>query len=654
MDSGAAATPSVSNRKTVSRLLFCFLPQTPLFLATVLATGVYAGAMTARVGLVYPLLRVFVQDATPEQREKLGLPEGTHVIRAVEQADRRIPGFRRINHALDGMDRYWIDFFGYDGGSAKAQARFGTLVSTVVLFLGVALVSAVSNYLQLYLRALVVVRVLISLRVRLLQNLLQQPLAFYNEQKRGELISRMGSDVQSATTCLNTITGPLLQQPLAILVPVITLVAMVWWSGLLVLLFMGAIMFSLRKQTRRINRRAKVRQRTVARVTEAMVQMFSGIRVVKAFGLEKVKVEQYTKRNQEFARDAMAAESSKAWTRTWMELFVNLLIVMALLIAIPFLRLDDGGLSWGAVIFALLMTVQIYRPSKLLVNAYTDLVDDLAGTTRVFEFMDLTPGMPDKPGAVRLSDVVGTVRFEDVSFSYGNNGGAVPVLDHVNLEVPAGQVVALVGPSGAGKSTLVNLVPRFYDPVEGRITIDGTDIREFKRESLLQQIAIVTQEPFLFNTTIRENIAFGRPGASIHEVIAAAQAAHIHDFILTLPQGYETVVGDQGARLSGGQRQRITIARALLKNAPVLLLDEATSALDSESEAEVQRALDELMRDRTVIVIAHRLSTIRHADRIAVLERGQIVELGRHDELLARGGSYARLHALQFRAPVNA
>jgi len=649
MDTGSVASRSVSNRKTLSRLLFCFLPHSPLLVATLIASGIYAGAMTARVGLIYPVLRLVGQETPAGQEGGAGLAQGLTFVRSVADADSKGSAiFARVNGLLDRMDRYLIDFFGYDGGTPKEQARFGTLMSILVLYLLVTVAAALSNYVQLYLRALLVVRILVSLRVRLLQNLLQQPLAFYNEQKRGELISRMGNDVHAATTCLNTLTGPLIQQPLLIAVPVVALIAVSWWSGLLVLLFLGGITYSLRKQTRKIHRRAKVRQRTVARVTEAMVQMFSGIRVVKTIGLEKVKVEQYTKRNEEFSRDAMAAEASKAWTRTWMELLVNLIVVMALLGAILLMGIGGDQLPWGKLALFIMFTAQIYRPSKLVVNAYTDLVDELAGTARVFEFMDLAPGMPDKPGAIPLHDVVGTVRFEDVSFAYGNNGNAVPVLDHVNLEVPAGQVVALVGQSGAGKSTLVNLVPRFYDPVQGRITIDGTDIREFRRESLLQQIAIVTQEPFLFNTTIRENIAYGRAGATIHEIIAAAQAAHIHDFILTLPQGYDTVVGERGANLSGGQGQRLTIARAIIRDPKILILDEATSNLDTASEKAVQEALQNLMEGRTTLVIAHRLPTIQHADKICVMQDGRIAEMGTHRQLLQSDTLYRRLYKLQF------
>jgi len=649
MDTGSAASRSVSNRKTLSRLLFCFLPHSPLLVATLISSGIYAGAMTARVGLIYPILRLVGQEAPAGEEGGAAVPSELTFVRSVAAADSKGSAlFAKVNGILDRMDLYWIDFFGYDGGTPKEQARFGTLMSILVLYLAVTVAAALSNYVQLYLRALLVVRILVSLRVRLLQNLLQQPLAFYNEQKRGELISRMGNDVHAATTCLNTLTGPLIQQPLLIFVPVVALIAVAWWSGFLVLLFLGGITYSLRKQTRKIHRRAKVRQRTIARVTEAMVQMFSGIRVVKAFGLEKVKVEQYTKRNQEFSRDAMAAESSKAWTRTWMELLINLIVVMVLLGAILLTGLGGDQLPWGKLVIFIAFTAQIYRPSKLVVHAYTDLVDELAGTARVFEFMDLAPGMPDKPGAIPLHDVVGTVRFEDVSFAYGSNGSAVPVLDHVNLEVPAGQVVALVGHSGAGKSTLVNLVPRFYDPVEGRITIDGTDIREFRRESLLQQIAIVTQEPFLFNTTIRENIAYGRAGATIHEIIAAAQAAHIHDFILTLPQGYDTVVGERGANLSGGQGQRLTIARAIIRDPKILILDEATSNLDTASEKAVQEALQNLMEGRTTLVIAHRLPTIQHADKICVMQDGRIAEMGTHRQLLQSDTLYRRLYKLQF------
>jgi subfamily B ATP-binding cassette protein MsbA len=375
-----------------------------------------------------------------------------------------------------------------------------------------------------------------------------------------------------------------------------------------------------------------------------MVQMFSGIRIVKAFGLEAAKVEQYTKRTDEFARDAMATEVTKAWTRTKIEILTNIIMVFGMLVAAVVIG-GGGNIPAAALIVFLAFMAQIYRPSKVLTRSYTDLMDNLAGASRVFEFIDLEPGMPDRPTAVPLNGIAGAVTFDKVAFSYNGNG---KVLNDVDLEVPAGQVVALVGHSGAGKSTLVNLVPRFYDPDSGSVQIDGKDLRDITRESLLKNIAIVTQEPFLFNTSIRENIAYGKPGAKQEEIEAAARAAYIHDFIQDLSQGYDTVVGERGANLSGGQCQRITIARAILRDPKILILDEATSSLDTESEHAVQQALQNLMEGRTTLVIAHRLSTVQHADKICVMQDGRIAEMGTHDELLDQDSLYRRLYKLQF------
>ena len=305
----------------------------------------------------------------------------------------------------------------------------------------------------------------------------------------------------------------------------------------------------------------------------------------------------------------------------------------------------SGGKAPGSFFAFIAALLLAYEPVKRLARLNANLQEGLAAAVRVFALLDREPEIRDRPDAVPLEVTGGAIRFENVIFAYEASG---PALHDVTLEVPAGRTVALVGPSGAGKSTIMNLIPRFYDVAEGRVTIDGQDLRALNLDSLRAQIALVSQEILLFDDTIRANIAYGRPDASEAEIAAAAAAAGVEDFIADLPLGLETPVGPRGSLLSGGQRQRIAIARAMLKNAPILLLDEATSSLDSESERHVQRALAQLMADRTTLVIAHRLSTVVHADIIYVIVAGRIVDSGSHAELLARAGPYARLYALQF------
>ncbi len=305
-----------------------------------------------------------------------------------------------------------------------------------------------------------------------------------------------------------------------------------------------------------------------------------------------------------------------------------------------------GTRTQGDFIGFVVAVFLLYEPFKRLVRTNYTIQQGLAGAERVFELLDTQPQVVDRPDAVALDGVRAAIEFHDVSFEYEPDE---PVLRHIDLRIPVGQVVALVGMSGGGKSTLADLIPRFYDVGAGRITIDGRDVRDFKLSSLRAHMAVVTQFTFLFNDSIRNNIAYGDPTRSMDEIVAAASAANAHDFIAEMPRGYETQIGDLGVRLSGGQRQRIAIARALLKNVPILILDEATSALDTESEGLVQEALERLMENRTTLVVAHRLSTVRRADLIVVLVRGEIVETGTHEELLARGAEYRKLYEMQFR-----
>src|SRR2546425_783281 len=358
-----------------------------------------------------------------------------------------------------------------------------------------------------------------------------------------------------------------------------------------------------------------------------------GNRVVKAFGQEDYEQRRFAEHNDRLFRLAMRASVFRSIPVT--EVLAG--IAVATIIWFGGRSVVAGARTQGGLFGFIAAAFLLYEPVKRLGRTHYTIHHGLAGAERVFELLDTAPQITDAADAVPLSGVHDTIVFDDVGFEYESGE---PVLRHVDLRIPVGQVIALVGMSGGGKSTLADLIPRFYDVTAGCITIDGTDIRDLTLESLRAHIAVVTQFTFLFNDSIRINIAYGDPNRTMDEIVAAARAANAHDFIVEMPLGYETTIGDLGVRLSGGQRQRLAIARALLKNAPILILDEATSALDTESEGLVQEALERLMANRTTLVVAHRLSTVRRADRIVVLVRGEILESGTHDELLARGAEY--------------
>jgi subfamily B ATP-binding cassette protein MsbA len=374
-------------------------------------------------------------------------------------------------------------------------------------------------------------------------------------------------------------------------------------------------------------------------------EAFQGNRVVKAFGMEDYERARFHRELRRLFRISLRVARIKALTGPMIEVLGAIAIVWAILWGSH--SVLSGSRTPGTFISFMTAMVLIYQPFRSLTRINNGIQSGLGAAERVFAMIDAPSDVPDDPVGLELTPGNRAIQFEHVSFRYGNRW----VLQDVNFTISAGEVVALVGMSGGGKSTIADLIPRFYDVQQGRITIDGIDIRRFKIAALRAQIGIVTQQTFLFNDTVRANIAYGSLEKTLEEVMAAARAANAHDFIARLPDGYDTIVGELGVRISGGERQRLAIARALLKNAPILILDEATSALDSEAERQVQEALERLMENRTTLVIAHRLSTVRRANRIAVVVHGQIVEEGSHDQLLARGGEYTRLHDLQFMTP---
>jgi subfamily B ATP-binding cassette protein MsbA len=542
-----------------------------------------------------------------------------------------LPGFDKESTTVVGR---LVQGFGWD--------TTGVLYAVTGLIFAVAAFLFIAELASGYYSGFLINRIMLDVRCDLCQKLLGMSLSFYNDRKNGDLISRLTNDILVTSQATSLLFNNLIKQTWLLIACLIGMLILNWKLTILVMIFAPILALFMRKLGKKVLRASTRSLEDYSELTDEMSQIFSGVRIVKVFHMEEKEMNEFRSISERLFSSQMRVVVARSLSRAMTTGSSHAALGIAACCGIMLLQRNFIS---PADLFAFLgLVASLYRPLKTLGTAYNNVNEALAATGRIFELVDTQPEVQDRPDAVPLPDDHSGVRFEKVSFAY--NGEYV--LEGVDLEVQPGELVAFVGSSGSGKSTLLDLIPRFYDPQEGHVEVDGIDLRKIQRSTLLEKIAVVTQQSFLFNTTIGENIRYARPDASNDEVKEASRLAQIHDFIEGLSDGYDTAVGEQGVKLSGGQRQRISLARAFLKGAPILILDEATSELDTETERQIQQSLKVVSRGCTTLVVAHRLSTIVDADRIVVMSEGRIVEVGTHDDLLERRGDYHRLYNLQF------
>ena len=508
----------------------------------------------------------------------------------------------------------------------------------------VTVVRSLLNYLERILMEWVAQRVIYDLRNSIYHHLQSLSFSFYDKAQTGQLMSRATADVETLRRFMSFGILRLVSTVLTMLVVLVLLLQMHWRLTIVAMSTMPLLILVVWQFAIKVRPRYRVIQQQMGHITTVLQEAISGVRVVRAFAQEEREIERFKQQNWKYL------ELNITTLRLWAFYFPLMTFLGGLGSTVVLWyggRLVIAGeLTMGQMLAFQTLLMQLLQPIRMigwLVNMATQAS---AAGQRVFEILDTKSDVAEKPNAKELANVTGRVRLENVSFSY--DGGNM-VLDNLNIEAQPGETIALLGATGSGKSSIINLIPRFYDVTDGRVTIDGTDVRDVTLQSLRANIGIVLQETFLFSASIRDNIAYGKPGATDAEIVAAAHAARIHDFIMTLPKGYETLVGERGVGLSGGQKQRVAIARALLMDPKVLILDEATSSVDTETEYFIQQALNELMKKRTTFVIAQRLSTVKNAQQIVVLDNGSIGEHGTHQELLRAGGVYREIYEMQFK-----
>jgi subfamily B ATP-binding cassette protein MsbA len=510
-----------------------------------------------------------------------------------------------------------------------------------------ALLKSVCDYLGTYLVNYAGYGMITDLRNDLYNAVLRRSVAFFQKHTTGTLLSTLINDIERVQFAMSTVLSDFLQQFFTLIFTAGVVVVVGGRMAWVLLLFVPVVILSARRIGRGVRQTTRKGQDKLAEIQNILHETITGNRIVKAFGMELWEMNRFRRAARRLFQANLKSVSVQAISSPLMDALGS--VAIALLLLLGRWRIKEHAMTAGSFVTFLIAVFTLYDPVRKFAAFYNSFQQALGASEEIFKFMDAVDDVQEKKRAYALKGFSEDIRFEDVGFAYESEDGETKqVLHSINLTVRPGEVIAFVGPSGAGKSSLVNLIPRFFDVNQGRILLDGHDLRDVTIASLREQIGKVTQETVLFNDTVRNNIAYGQPDVPMSKVEEAARMALAHDFILNMPEGYNTKIGEKGTRLSGGERQRLAIARAILKNAPILILDEATSALDMESEQFVQAALANLMRGRTVFVIAHRLSTVRRASRIAVIEQGEITEIGTHEELMQHSGTYRRLYNMQF------
>lgn len=545
---------------------------------------------------------------------------------------------------LDEMKKKFFGFlFEYIFSGTHSEALIKICLVIIVAFL----LKNIFGYFQAYFMAYVEQGLIKDIRNAVYRHLHDLSLGYFTSERTGNLISRITNDVAVINTGISATFLNLVREPLLIIVFLGIAVSLSWNLTLMSLLVFPFALFFISKLGLRIHKESTVTQERMADITSVLQETITGAKVVKAFGMEEFENRKFQRETWRYFKSLLKITRIRNLAPPITE-FLSVVAGVFIIWYGGIQVLEAGTMRASEFLTFLIAIFQVMRPVKELTSVNTRIQESTAAAKRVFEILETEPEVREVENAIELREFKNEITFENVWFSYNGQSDEDFVLKNINLVIKKGEVIAIVGPSGAGKSTLVDLVPRFYDPTRGRVLIDGIDLKLLKIKSLRDKIGIVAQETILFNDTVKNNIAYGLENCPMEKIIEASIAANAHDFIVQLPKGYDTLIGERGMKLSGGQRQRIAIARALLKNPPILILDEATSNLDAESEILVQEAIERLMRNRTVFVIAHRLSTVRNADRIIVLENGKIVQEGKHDELIRQEGLYKKLYEMQF------